>query len=377
MYKIKYFNMSIQKISENIKPEEDINPIGIEKISVISDIENYIEYILDREADVKKELLGGNPDLNIDFNEKKEEEESTTKQIIQNYFNNIPSQNIGSEIMMVSLNIIDNLEEYLKSKNQSWSSIEGKKKLIEQYVDYWFSSNKDKRNIKAWKNYEQKKQMLDKLNEIIPNKLRQEFFSVRGDMDKRKEVLMKYKQNIQEAVKNSNMQFVANYLNLDFATFVGFFYRYFSEEADASKLNIDNKIILQAIDMLERGYVLTTALLTIWKRYKIKLYKKSFWQLAGKIDPKYTHKWYTAFYAKNQQNLLDKAKEILGKDTYIYLLNSHRLDYDTVEPYSEKIKEALKTCGYQILAKLLKRNKYEFRKSFIKHFPEWWKENML
>ena len=374
MCKIKYLNMSIQKISENIKPEEDFNPIGMEKISVISDIENYIEYILDRETDGEKELLGGNPDLNLEFNEEKE---STTKQVIQNYFSNVSSQNIGSEIMIVSLNIVDNLEEYLKSKNQSWSSIEGKKKLIEQYVDYWFSSNKEKRNIKAKESYEQKKQILDKLSEIFPNKIRQEFFSVRGDMDKRKEILIKYKQNIQEAIKNSNMLFVANYLNLDFATFTGFVYRYLSEEADVSKLNIDNKIILQAIDMLERGYVLTTALLTIWKRYKIKLYKKSFWQLAGKIDPKYTHKWYTAFYVKNQQALLDKAKEILGKDTYIYLLNSHRLDYDTIEPYSEKLKEALKTCGYQILAKLLKRNKYEFRKSFMKHFPEWWKENML
>jgi len=51
--------------------------------------------------------------------------------------------------------------------------------------------------------------------------VKEEFFSVRGNVDERKEVLIKYKNNIQEAIKKFGMSPVANYLNLDLASFIG------------------------------------------------------------------------------------------------------------------------------------------------------------
>jgi len=69
--------------------------------------------------------------------------------------------------------------------------------------------------------------------------------------------------------------------------------------------------------------------------------------------------------------MLEQAEKILGKETTDYLKKTCRLSYEIIEPYSEKLKEALKTCGYQVVSKLLNKNKYNFRKTCKNHFPEW------
>lgn len=353
------------------------------KIEILNYIENFINSTLENIGIYQEtEDITGNPELNKQVSKKDKKDHLYIDDASYNYFSSLENKNIDEEIINniiveTSILIFHFLEEKFKEKGKKLNSIDLKKqtKILDKIIIEWFK-NKNISHPKLESFLNKRKQTREEIEKYISPKTLQEFFNARDDFEKRKEILLSNLQNIFQAIQATRLEGVANYLNLEPKHLIKLLNAYGEEKYKRSLIDVPDDILLNIIDMLDKNVPLKTALRIIEKNDNIKINEVVFWRVIKKIDEKYTAEWY-----KQKRKEIQKEKEtiainIIGQENIEYLKQLPQWDFNEIQPYLSKIKQALLSTNGHTVASLFDKGTNNLRHMFQKHKPGWWEKHM-
>jgi len=363
----------------NIKDNRD----QVWKIEILNYIENFINSTLQNIGIYQEtEDIIGNPELNDQVSKKDTKNSSNIDDASYNYFSSLENKNIDKAIVNniiveTSISIFHFLEEKFAEKGKKLDSIDLKKqtKILDKIIIEWFK-NKNISHPKLESFLNKHKQTREEIEKYILLETLQEFFNARGNFEKRKGLLLSNLQNIFQAIQVTRLEGVANYLNLEPGCLIRLLDTYNEEKYKRNLIDIPDNILLNIIDMLDKNVPLRTALNIAEKNDNIKISNAVFWRVITKIDKKYTVQWYKQKRKEFQKEKETMAINIIGQENIKYLKELSILKFKEIQPYLNKIKQALLLTNNYIVCNLLNKNQNNLRHVFQKYEPGWWEKHM-